>query len=224
MNLPALLRRSASERPEATALVTGPRAVSYREFDAEADRVARGLAAAGVGPGDRVAIAMHNVPEFAFAYFGILRAGAVAVPLNAMLTDREIARILRDAGAVAVIGAPPFGDVAGRAAAAVPEVKTVISTAAWDALGPAGEAAPDPSTGAEDLAVLAYTSGTTAEPKGVMLTHGNLLANLEQQMAMPQTTIGPDDVMLLALPLFHIYGLNVTLGLTVMNGATGILI
>jgi long-chain acyl-CoA synthetase len=76
----------------------------------------------------------------------------------------------------------------------------------------------------DDLAVLAYTSGTTSEPKGVMLTHGNLAANLHQQMSIPDAHVTREDIVFLSLPLFHIFGLNVTLGLVIMNGATGILV
>ena len=76
----------------------------------------------------------------------------------------------------------------------------------------------------DDLAVLAYTSGTTGNPKGAMLSHGNLLANLEQQSSIPQDRVNPEDILLLTLPLFHIFGLNVPLGLLVKNGATGVLL
>jgi long-chain acyl-CoA synthetase len=100
----------------------------------------------------------------------------------------------------------------------------VFDTASWDDLGPLGEPFLDPSMADDDLAVLAYTSGTTGEPKGAMLTHGNLRANLEQQMSIPEAHVTEDDVLFLALPLFHIYGLNVTMGLLVMNGAKGVLV
>ena len=84
--------------------------------------------------------------------------------------------------------------------------------------------APEVEVDPDDLAVLAYTAGTTAEPKGAMLTHRNLLANLEQMAAVPELAERPDDVVLLALPLFHIYGLNVVLGLTIRTGATAVMV
>jgi long-chain acyl-CoA synthetase len=228
MNIPALLRDAAAAHGEKTALLYGAtypeRSVTFAELDAEADRVARGLQAHGVEPGDRVAIAMHNTPHFVFAYAGILRARAVVVPLNAFLTDVEIARIIDDCQVKVILGAPPFGDVAKTAAEQSETKPKVISTTEWDSLGSLGEKAADPTIDGEDLAVLAYTSGTTGDPKGVMLSHGNLMSNLEQQTALPEALVDPDDVLFLALPLFHIFGLNVTLGLLIKNAATGVLL
>ena len=226
MNVPALLRRSAERMPDKAALLVasdpGP-SCSFGRLDAEADRVARWLLAQGVTAGDRVAIAMHNCIHFAFAYFGILRAGAVAVPLNVMLTEGEIETLLSDCGSVSLLGAGAFGQV-GATAARRCGIDAIGDASAWDELGPPDGRPVDPTVDEGDLAMLAYTSGTTGQPKGAMLTHGNLLANLEQQMAIPEAHVTQDDVLLLALPLFHIYGLNVTLGLLVMNGATGVIL
>lgn len=223
MNLAELLTQTSASAPQATALiqVSDGVKVSFAELQREADRVAGALAAAGIGPGDRVAIAMHNCPHFAFAYFGILRAGAVVVPVNIMLTPSEVGAILRDSGARAVVSAGPSGVLVQEALGEGDIVDQVFTAEAWAELGDA--APPEVSVGGEDLAVLAYTSGTTGEPKGVMLSHDNLLANLRQQMAIPEAHVTGDDVLFLALPLFHIFGLNVTLGLLVMNGATGVL-
>ncbi len=224
MDLAQMLRETAARVPGKTAFVVGAtgETVTFADVDAEADRVARGLRALGIEQGDRVAIGMHNVVHFPYAYFGILRAGAVVVPLNVMLTQEEVERLFADSKAKAALVTPPFGDVV-RAAAGATDVK-VIGTESWDDLGPLGDPAPDPSVSDDDVAVLAYTSGTTGEPKGAMLTHGNLRANLEQQMSIPEAHVTEDDVLFLALPLFHIYGLNVTMGLLVMNGAKGVLV
>lgn len=224
MNLADLLSAAASKHARKTALIvasSGDR-ISFRELEAEADRVAGGLQALGVRPGDRVAIGMHNVPAFVFAYFGILRAGAAVVPLNIMLTEQETVEILEDSATRVVLCAGPFAGVARAAGDRVGSVERVISSDSWDELG---SSSPKPvDTRDDDLAVLAYTSGTTGEPKGVMLSHGNLHANLRQQMAIPDAHVSSDDVLFLALPLFHIFGLNVTLGLLVLNVATGLLI
>src|SRR5687768_17461412 len=224
MDLSRMLRSTATRVPDKTALVVAAtdEKVTFGQLDCEADRVARGLAEIGVRNGDRVALGMHNVAHFPFAYFGILRAGAVVVPLNVMLTETEVTRVLTDSGAKAVIAAPPFAETVASAARDL-DVR-VFSSDAWDELGPLGEAAPDPDLSEDDLAVLAYTSGTTGEPKGAMLSHGNLLANLDQQMSIPEAHVTEEDVLFLALPLFHIFGLNVTLGLLVMNGAKGVLV
>ncbi|MFN2525258.1 MAG: long-chain fatty acid--CoA ligase [Actinomycetota bacterium] len=223
MTIPDLLAATASRQPEKTALVTSEGPVSFGEWLAQADRVAAHLRRLGIAPGDRVAVGMPNIPEFCYAYFGVLRAGGVAVPLNVMLTAEELTRVLNDAGASAVFTAEPFSPVVAAAAAKVASLDTIVTVENWDELG-----SPDsfePATRAEDdLAALVYTSGTTGDPKGAMLTHGNLLANLHQQMAIPEGAASEDDVLFLALPLFHIFGLNVALGLLVLNGATGVLV
>lgn len=221
MGLADLLRKTAAHAGGKKALVVpGETAVTYSDLDAEVDRVARGLVQLGVAPGDRVALAMGNVVHFPFAYFGILRAGAVVVPLNAMLTGSEIARVVDHSESKVVL----TGGVVGDTVKAAIENVEVVTIEDWDRLGPLGGSAPEIEVADDDLAVLAYTSGTTGEPKAAMLSHGNLLANLDQQMQVPDAQVTEDDVLFLALPLFHIFGLNVTLGLLVMNGATGILI
>lgn len=222
MSLASILTDSAARLGAKTALVTATGAkISYRELDGEADRVALGVTERGVEAGDRVAIVMHNIPEFAFAYFGILRAGAVVVPVNVMLSVPEMRRVIEDSGAKVILASEPFADSARSAA---PAGVIVISDQQWEELGPLGRTPPHVTVSEDDLAVLAYTSGTTGEPKGAMLTHANLRANLDQQMSIPDMHVTEEDTLFLVLPLFHIFGLNVTLGLLVLNGATGILV
>jgi long-chain acyl-CoA synthetase len=153
-----------------------------------------------------------------------LRAGAVVVPLNIMLTEVETKRILDDAEVKVLFVSDVFAPVAEAAAAQSSSVQKVFTTANWDEVGKPDVTPTAVEREADDLAVLAYTSGTTGDPKGAMLSHGNLLANLRQQMAIPDAHVTDDDVLFLALPLFHIFGMNVTLGLLVLNGATGILV
>jgi long-chain acyl-CoA synthetase len=226
MNLSDLLRASADRHPEKVALRYGAQApeatLTFAEFDRASDRVATILAASGISPGDRVALGMHNLPHFAYAYFGILRAGAVAVPLNALSTQNEVRAVLEDSKARALFTAPPFEEKA--APAARDAGLEVYGEQDWAEAGKEADRFDPVPREEQDLAVLAYTSGTTSAPKGAMLTHGNLIANLDQQMAIPEARVTSSDVVLLSLPLFHIYGLNVTLGLLVMNAATGILV
>lgn len=227
MNLALLLRAAGRDHRDRPGLDFGAESVegsvTYGEMDTEADRVAAGLRAFGVAHGDRVAIAMGNIPHFCYAYFGILRAGGIAVPLNPTLTARELGRILSDSGARVVLTAPPAGEAVAEIAPGVSTIDRVVSVSEWESALDGGDHA-DEETSADDVAVLAYTSGTTGEPKGAMLTHGNLMANLDQQMAIPEAHVTGDDVLYLSLPLFHIFGLNVTLGLMVMNAARGLLI
>jgi long-chain acyl-CoA synthetase len=221
MNVAELLDRAADEYPEKPALVTpGGEALTFAELSERAGSVAAAVSAEGVRPGDRVGIAMPNVPAFVYSYFGILRAGGVVIPLNPTLTAPEVRRLLDDSGASLVAGVNSVDDAA-RAAAAEAGVRYVAAselTTSPSVPAPATHRAAD-----DDLAVLAYTSGTTGEPKGAMLTHGNLLANVEQQMSIPDAHVESTDVLLLSLPLFHIFGLNVTLGLLARTGATGVL-
>ena len=226
MNVADLVRSAAESSGSKKALFYGVTSaegeLSFASIDGEVDRVARGLAERGVERGDRVAVAMPNVPHFVFAYFGALRAGAAVVPVNAMLSRPEVTTILEDSAPKMIVGAGPPGRVAEAAGEelGIPH----ISAEAWHELGSLGDRFEGPPTDADDLAVLAYTSGTTGKPKGVMLSHGNLLANLEQQSQIPEDRVTPDDVLLLTLPLFHIFGLNVPLGLLMKNAASGVLL
>ena len=219
MNVADMLAQAAAAHRGKPALVTpAGDSVTFGELDERASAIASAVGARGIRPGDRVAIAMHNVPSFVYCYFGILRAGAVVIPLNPTLTVPEVRRVLDDSGASLVTGAVPAGEAAQ--AAARDAGIDYVDASEWPqtAAAPAGHDASD-----DDLAVLAYTSGTTGEPKGAMLSHGNLLANVEQQMSIPDAHVESTDVLLLSLPLFHIFGLNVTLGLLARTGATGIL-
>jgi long-chain acyl-CoA synthetase len=202
---------------------SGTAVFTFADLDRAVDKVAAALLDRGLGAGDRVAIVIPNVHEFPISYLAILRAGGVAVPLNLMLTEAEMGRILADAAASFVIAAPPFVETAQAGVKVGGLDAQVISTDSWPDL-PEAHGPVEPSTGGDDLAVLSYTSGTTGEPKGAMLSHGNLLANLEQQMAIPLDTVKEDDVLFLTLPMFHIFGLNVPLGLLLLNGATGLML
>lgn len=224
MNLADLLRDSAERLPDKPALYELSGAVTtFSEFDREADRVAAALQDWGLASGDRVAIVMPNHRHFAFSYFGILRAGGVVVPTNVMLTAPEMERIFADAGTRFVLAAPPFAAIAEEAAGAA-SAERFLSTDEWSSLGDLGRKPDRVDRTKDDLAVLAYTSGTTGEPRGAMLSGGNLLANLRQQMAIPDDRVEEEDILFLALPMFHIFGLNVPLGLLVMNGASAVLL
>jgi long-chain acyl-CoA synthetase len=232
VNVADLVRDAAEGYPAKDALVFHGRPISFSGLDERVDLIASALSAHGVRKGDRVALLAGNVPEFATTLYGALRAGAVACPLNVMLTPEEIGYILADASAkVAVTELATLpGLLAVRDRLADLEAVFVIGgppaparTISLEEALQAEATQVDVSTGESDLAVIAYTAGTTAAPKGAMLTHGNLLANLEQMGAVPALSEAVDDVVLLALPLFHIYALNVVLGLCMRNGATAVL-
>ena len=216
-NLSDLVARAAAEYPDKTALVRGETSVTWPELDSAVDSVAAGLAARGTAPGDRVGLLLANSIEFAVAYFAILRAGFVALPLNTAFTGDELAFQLQDSGARLVLTDEDHRDLVGGVES------IVVGTDDWERLTQAAASPTPPSAGAGDLAVLLYTSGTTGRPKGAMLSHRALLANLAQLTRISPRVIDSDDVVLLVLPLFHVYGLNAGLGLTAAVGATGVL-
>jgi long-chain acyl-CoA synthetase len=229
-NLADLVRDAAGRAPDHVALIHGERRVSWAELDADVTAFAAGLRRSGRGPGERVALLLGNTPEFVVSYFGVLRAGLVAVPVNVGYTPREISWLVSDSGSVLVVcdtaTAPTAREVAadGR-----PELVVVGEDSYRDLVAPAAQGAPDePAEPAgvdpESLAVLMYTSGTSGRPKGAMLSHRALRANLEQCAALEPPPMSADDVVLLVLPLFHVYALNSALGMVVHTGATGVLV
>jgi long-chain acyl-CoA synthetase len=226
-NVADTVRRAAERDPAAIALIAGDERISWGDLDARVDAIAAGLAALDLAGDDRtpprVAIALPNVPAFAVAYFGVLRAGLVAVPVGPGSTARELRHVLTDSGAAVVIGT---ADVV----AAVDQFRDTALrtyTPPLDELaGPGGSAttATTATTGGEDVAVLMYTSGTAGAPKGAMLSHRALLANHEQLAQLMPPAVSAEDVVLLALPLTHAYGLNSGLGAVAFHGATGVLV
>jgi acyl-CoA synthetase (AMP-forming)/AMP-acid ligase II len=216
----------ASERGEQDALVDGPsgRAISYGSLADRVRGLAAGLAARGIGKGDVVAIYMPNLPEYALVFHGVCLAGAVNTTINPLYKAGELAFQLRDSGARILVTVPPFLDTAREAAEEVGEVELVVVGEAEGAM-PLGELieadAEPPEVGINpdrDLAVLPYSSGTTGMPKGVMLTHRNLVANINQANA--RMGMRPGDVVIGSLPFFHIFGMTVIMNMGLRNGAT----
>ena len=204
-----------------TALIDGASGeeTTYGRLRAQVDALAGALAARGIAVGDVVALHAPNVPAFATVFHGILRAGAVATTVNALYTAEEIANQLRDSGARLLFTVSPLLPQASEAAksAGIAEQDVIVLDGAeghpslHDLLS-VGAAAPDVSFDpATHLAVLPYSSGTTGHPKGVMLTHRNLVANVAQSVTNVGVTAA--DRVLAVLPFFHIYGMTVLLNL-----------
>jgi long-chain acyl-CoA synthetase len=219
-NVADLVRRAADTRPDHPALRWHDRMLTWAELDQRVDDLAAALAALDLpANGDhapRVAIGLPNVPEFAVATFAALRANLIAVPVNPGYPARELAHLLSDSRAVVLIGSQ---DVVAAAAGNAPRHTFTLGE-----LPRGGGPVPPTTTGGEDVAVLLYTSGTAGAPKGAMLSHRALLANHDQLAALPSPPAGPDDVLLLALPLFHAYGLNSGLVAIAYHAATGVLV
>jgi len=218
--LSANLLASKDRHPERVALRHDDLQLTFAELDAAAARVATLLERAGVDPGDRVGIMLPNTPAFVIAYFGIIYRGAVAVPMNPLLKAREIAYYLSNSGAKALFATPAFAEEATTAAAEVGAQCWLVDDAGLAELTEDLPAAGAPVERADDdVAVILHTSGTTGKPKGAMLTHANLRRNADVSVRT-LLKIGPDDVVMGCLPLFHVFGLTCGLNGSILAGAT----
>jgi len=217
MNLAENLSSSAAEAPDAPAVKLDDLVLSYADLDDASARLAGLLAARGIGPGDRVGIMLPNVPQFCVVYYGILRLGAVAVPMNVLLKGRETAHYLRDPGARAVLAWAPFAEHA-RSGAEVAGAECVeVEAGAFEELLAAAEPLREihPCEGSE-TAVILYTSGTTGVPKGAALSHDNLVHNCRASMGL--FGMGRGIVTLGSLPLFHTFGQTCAMNATICAG------
>jgi long-chain acyl-CoA synthetase len=215
VNLATVLLATAHSEPDRIALA-GSEPLSYGQLAGRASAVAAHVRES-TKAGDRVAIVAGNDGSFVAAYLGTLAAGAVAVPLNVGSPSHELARELDAVEPVLALTSLEHADLARRAIAQRP---TAIPVVVVDDLAPAAAKPEFAPRNASDLAVLLFTAGTAGAPKPAMLTHGSLLANIEQMQSHPGLRLTADDVALGVLPLFHVYGLNVALGLALHAGAS----
>jgi long-chain acyl-CoA synthetase len=220
LNLASLITESAAAVPEQVAVRLGDRQLTYAELDDRSARLAALLREQGLREGDRIGVMLPNVLEFPIAYYGVLRAGGVVVPMNVLLKRREIAFYLEDSGAGMLLAWHGFAaealDGAGDAGAEPIEVEPGSFAELLSAHEPLAEVA---ETDEGDTAVILYTSGTTGKPKGAELTHFNLSRNSD---IASRTTceIQRGDVVLGALPLFHSFGQTVSMNASLRVGAT----
>lgn len=205
--LPELISNNAAVYPEKICLFFKDKSFTFTQMEHKILHTACALQANGVKKGDRVAVLLENSPEFIFAYFGILKLGAVAVPTNVFLKDLEISANLNDCSAEYIITSETFADRMTHMRELAVDLKTVFTfhKTSFDSViishTPENGRAAEVSVTADDLAMILYTSGTTGRPKGVMLTHSNLLENAKsfsQAVGMIH-----EDRMLLLLPMFH---------------------
>jgi long-chain acyl-CoA synthetase len=248
-NVADLVRVQAAAHPDRTALIEGleaSRTCTWAELDDLVERCAGGLAALGLLAGQRVAICLDTGVDFVTAYLAVLRAGLVAVPANPRSATGELVRQLVDSGSrlvladaatvdtvrAAVTGVAEALDVAKPAGRTAPRVPGVVVAGVpaeagerdFAALLETGRPSVVPPPDRERLAALLYTSGTSGTPRGAMLTHRALLANIEQVAAIEPPAMCEDDVVLGLLPLFHVYGLNGVLGQVLNQGARIVLL
>lgn len=213
-----MLTESAEKFPERTAIRLDDTAIPYAALDMTSKLVAGLLESKGVEAGDRVGIMLPNVPHFPMVYFGILRMGARVVPMNVLLTAREVTHYLNNSGAKVVVAWEDFAPAAIEAAEEVgAEVITINPTNVGDLIAGVtpyeGIAEVEP----DDTAVILYTSGTTGQPKGAELTHANIRSNIESIKDLFQPT--EEDVFFGGLPLFHVFGQTVAMNGAVSTGA-----
>ena len=223
---------SCRRHPGKTALVDTScgRRLSYVQYAETVEALARGLVAAGLKPGEVVAIFLCNSWEFCAAYHATTLAGGIPTLLNPTYREREVRHQLGNSGAAFLITDAP--NIRGVNLAGLPNLRRVFATREQgsgaepfaDLLKPVSATSPEPDRSSREcLAALPYSSGTTGLPKGVMLSHYNLVANVYQFLGPHATPLNPNDNILCFLPLYHIYGLNVMLNPALILGATLVL-
>ncbi|MGI8596310.1 MAG: AMP-binding protein, partial [Thermoleophilaceae bacterium] len=217
-NLASILTETAEQHGDRTALRLDDIEVTYAQVEEGSARVAAMLKANGLEVGDRVAVMLPNVPYFALVYYGALRAGAVVVPINPQFESGEVAHHLGDSQAKMLFVWHDFTDAAEKGTEDVD--CEIVSVAPEEFEQTIGEHDPDHDVvdrDADDVGVILYTSGTTGDPKGSVLTHGNLQKSTE--VATSLVDMSEDDVVLGALPLFHVFGQACGLNASVKLGA-----
>jgi len=222
MNLAIAFSNCAEKNAQKTAIFYGEREISYAELHAQSLKVAAHLQNTfGVQPGDRVAIWLKNCPEFVASVFGILQAGAVVVPINNFLKPAEVNYILADGGMDVLISDAELGAHFQELSGARPQLK-ILKVEEFLDLGSTESRPTNCERSEKDLAVIIYTSGTTGRPKGVMLSHGNLLCNVNSCRIVLETV--SDDCFAVILPLFHTYMMTVGIFLPFTIGGSIVLV
>ncbi len=225
-SLPDTFLDKVRQYPDKTFILFHNKPYSYNNIYTEVSKAAGTLRNWGLGKGERVALYLENSPSFIISYLAVLWLGAVVVPVNTRYRQQELWHMLTDSAARLVIT-----DAAGvlqlqGVIAQCPAVEAILElsgqadldTARWQELAATTELPQPVRLQANDLAVIAYTSGTTGRSKGAMLSHGNFLSNSQAVTTAWQWT--PQDHLLLVLPLFHIHGLGVGLHGTIIQGSS----
>src|SRR3954469_6738609 len=213
-NFAQQLSAAVADDPDHPAVKLDDAVLSYGALDAAVARCAGLLRARGLGPGDRVGLQMPNVPYFPIVYYGVLRLGAVVVPMNPLLKDREVAYYLSDSGAKLMVAWHGFAEAARGGSEQAGAECIVAEPGGFDELlGGAEPVAEAADRADDDPAVIIYTSGTTGAPKGAMLTHANLAAGAE--VGRDLVDADRDSVTVATLPLFHVFGMNSIMNVTV---------
>src|SRR5262245_23542479 len=228
-----ILRAQARSRPGRVAIVYESRNLSFADVEAESNRLAHGLSGLGLEPGDRLGLFLPNCPELEIGFYAASTLGGVACPMTSAYRERAISYQLNDSGAVILLTHSRLFPVVEAALPQLASIRAVVVVGAnaqrsrpyvlpyQDVVD--GQPADPPSVGVDpgQLVALPYSSGTTGFPKGVMLTHRNLVSNHHQYVRA--TALGPDDAYVVYMPLSHIYGVAM-MGSGVLSGAKQILL
>ncbi|GAB49282.1 long-chain-fatty-acid--CoA ligase [Mobilicoccus pelagius] len=214
-NLAENLLASAHAHPDLVAVREGEAEITYAELDRLTARGAGWLRSQGIGPGEPVVLSLPNVTAYVVAYYAVLRAGGVVVPMNPLFRPREVEYYLSDSGARLIIGATPDSQEGARQAGATCLSPADLTERIVDA-EPLTEVTPRDD---EDTAVLLYTSGTTGHPKGAELRHRNLRTNADT-VVRTLVHLTPEDTVVGCLPLFHVFGMTCALNAPILAGST----
>lgn len=217
-NIANILAESAQRQPEAVAVKLDDFHLSYAELEEQSARVAGLLQKHEIGPGDAVGVVVPNIPQMPIVYYGILRLGAVVVPMNPLLKEREFSYHLENSGAKAVFAWEPTLTEVRPAAEALGALVIPIDSQFQGLLNDAESAHSVHPVSDDETAVLLYTSGTTGRPKGAELTHHNLLSNAEVSANLFNLQSGA--VVFAGLPFFHVFGQTCALNAAILRGAT----
>ena len=229
-NLATILEESTRKNPDKVVMILDDFKMTYRQLDEAANQVANALRANGIRPGERVGMMLPNVPHFPMIYFGILKAGCIAVPMNVLLKAPEIEYYLSDSDASAFFFWDMFAGEAIEGANRVSSIKHKVQVGLMPGEAPGGNVdffqfiGPQPkefdsvATGADDICLLIYTSGTTGKPKGAALTNFNLFECCHLGTHMFE--FKDDDVIMATLPMFHSFGLSNVVNGSIHGGIT----
>lgn len=228
-NLNQSLLNSVSKFPDRVAYAFLNESVSYFQLNQHVDLFAASLIEHGIEKGDKVAMLLSNSPEFVTAFFGILRVGAVVVPINPTFTEAEISFILSNSGAKAAIALSALKPILSKLKTNLEHLQSVIYTDAgsskweWDTDSQRKEGTiSNPIIEKDELAVILYTSGTTGRPKGAMLSHANLVSNANSITKLIELT--EEDSMIAVLPMFHTFCMSINIIAPISAGAAVIIV
>jgi len=224
-NLSQLLENSSQRYAQRIALVFGSKKITYKILNDLTSQIASGLLALGLEKGQRVGIFLDNCPEFVISYYAVLKAGLVAVPINYMFKTEETKFILEDSAATCLITSPTYLEMAEELRLRIDSLKIIMSTrkSQADTLDLLKirrheiDCLANIEIGPQDPAVILYTSGTTGQPKGAVLSHGNLVSNAQDCAKIIQVNF--QHTFICILPLFHSFAATVCMNLPLLVGA-----